>query len=76
MIYPWGALLIALFYPSWQLIAVLIIAYSQLLVATDWARLYVWATPVMCVQAGYVNTEWMIPLAVAHWFNPKQGTGV
>lgn len=75
MVYPLGAALASLFYPSWQLVVTTLVAYSQLVVATDWVRLYVWATPVMCLQAGYIDTSLMLPLLVVHWFNPNRGTG-
>lgn len=75
LIYPWGVALIALFYPTWQLASTLVVAYSQLFVATDWARLYVWAAPVMYVRAAQVGVEWMIPLSIIHWFNYKRGPG-
>lgn len=75
MIFPWGAGLLALFNPSFQLATAAGIAYAQLLVATDWTRLYVWAAPVVILNSVYIGGEWMIPLAVIHLFNPKRGDG-
>lgn len=74
-IYPWGAGLAALFYPSWQLGLTALIAYSQLFVATDYVRLYVWAAPVVLLQVGHIDPVYMIPLIIIHWFNPVRGEG-
>lgn len=75
MVYPWGAAIIALLYPTWQLAATLAVAYSQLFVATDWVRLYVWAAPVMCLAAAQVDVRWMLLLIIIHIFNVKKGPG-
>lgn len=75
MLWPMGVALTSLFYPTWQLMATIVVAYAQLFVATDYARLYVWAVPVMALQAGMVGIEWMIPLAALHLFNPRAGGG-
>lgn len=51
MLLPWGACLLAILNPSWQLLAVLAFGYAQLLVATDTVRLYQQAAPVVCIAA-------------------------
>lgn len=70
MVAPWGACLIALYAPSWQIAAVLAVAYAQLLVATDTVRLvHHAAAPTMAVAAvAHIPSRWLLPAAVAHFF--------
>ncbi len=76
MVAPWGVCLAALYYPSWQTVVVLVLAYAQLLVATDTVRLYQTAAgpTVALAAATIIPTQWL-PLALAlhvcWWNNPK-----
>jgi hypothetical protein len=55
-------------------VASLALAYSQLFRATDRARLFMWAAPVMLVAAMRVIPETMLPVAVlVTWYNPWRG---
>ena len=78
MLLPWGAcLVVVMAAPSLWLLAALVLAYSQLLVATDSVRLYQQAAPVVCVSAALMIPEvWAVPVVLAHWFNPLAGGGV
>ncbi len=51
---PWGAAILGLALPSWQLGATLAAGYLQLLTAQDSIRLYQWAAPVLVVHAAHV----------------------
>lgn len=74
---PWGAVLVGLTHPSWQLVAVLIVAYAQLFVATDTVRLYQWAAPIFTLAAVQaVPTAWLIVIVIATVWNPLQGDGI
>lgn len=68
MVAPWGACLAALYAPSWQIAAVIIVAYLQLLVATDTVRLlHTAAGPALAVAAVQVlPVEWLPLACVAH----------
>jgi len=65
---PWGATLVALWSPSWWLVAVLAVAHLQLVVATDTVRLlHTAAGPVMAVVAAEtIPVGWLLPVVVAH----------
>lgn len=77
LVAPWGAAVVALAAPSWQLAAVLVLAYGQLVVATDTVRLYQWAAPVVAVSAiAAVPWQWWPVLIVVTAFNPLRGDGV
>ena len=81
MILPWGACLVAIFNPSWWLLAAVAAGYAQLLVATDTVRLYQQAAPVVCVAAAMAFPAgyfvWLAPVLVAsHLLNPWSGDGV
>lgn len=77
MVAPWGAALVALADPSWQLLVALVAGYAQLLVATDTVRLYQWAAPVVCVAAATaVPAGWLVVLVVLCVWNPLAGDGV
>lgn len=68
MVGPWGACLAALYAPSWQIAAVILVAYLQLLVATDTVRLlHTAAGPLLAVTAAQVlPVEWLPLACVAH----------
>ncbi len=68
MVAPWGVTLAALLDPSPWLIAAVVVAYLQLLVATDVVRLYqVVAGPVVCLAAAQViPTQWLLLAVVVH----------
>lgn len=75
LVLPWGGLLAAVVWPSWQLVVVAAVAYGQLLVATDWCRLFLaGAAPVMAATVvGHVPAGWLVPLVLVTWFNPFDG---
>jgi hypothetical protein len=65
MVAPWGICLAALYAPSWQLVAVLVVAYLQLLVATDTVRLlHTAAGPAVALAAAQVIPPQLLLLAV------------
>ena len=71
------ALVVALAAPSWQLAAVLALAYGQLLIATDTVRLYQWAAPTVAIAAtSAVEPQWWPVLIALTVFNPLRGDGV
>ena len=77
LVLPWGACVVALAAPSWQLAAVLTAAYAQLAVATDTVRLYQQAAPVVAVAAvTAVPWQWWPVLVVVTAFNPLRGDGI
>ena len=77
LLLPWGALVVALAAPSWQLAAVLALAYGQLLIATDTVRLYQWAAPTVAIAAtSAVEPQWWPVLIALTVFNPLRGDGV
>lgn len=70
MVAPWGVCLLALHDPSWPLAACLVLAYAQLLVATDSVRLFQTAAgpSVALAAAAVIPTAWLLPAVVAHAF--------
>lgn len=77
LLLPWGACVVALAAPSWQLAAVLALAYGQLLIATDTVRLYQWAAPTVAIAATQaVEPQWWPVLIALTVFNPLRGDGV
>lgn len=77
MVAPWGACLAALVEPSWPLVAVLVLAYAQLLVATDTVRLVHHAAgPAMAVAAAHVvPIPWLLLVVAVHvvwWRTPER----
>ena len=76
MVAPWGICLAALVAPDWRLVVVLVVAYAQLLVATDTVRLYQHAAgPVMAVAAAQiVPVQWLLLAVVIHvvWFRAPE----
>lgn len=76
MVAPWGLCLAALYSPSWQLVAVLAVAYAQLLVATDTVRLVHTAAgpPMALAAAQIVPPQWLLLACVVHvvwWRRPE-----
>ena len=77
LVFPWGALVVALAAPSWQLGAALALGYAQLLIATDTVRLYQQAAPAVAIAATTaVDPVWWPVLLVLTAFNPARGDGV
>ena len=79
LIAPWGAVaaLVPLAPMTWQLGTALALGYGQLLGGTDCARFYQRAAPVAILAAATVAPEgWLLPIAVAHLFNPWRGDGI
>lgn len=74
MVAPWGVTLVALLDPSPWLIAAVVVAYLQLLIATDVVRLYqVVAGPAACLAAAQViPPQWLLLAVVVHavWWRP------
>lgn len=72
MVAPWGVCLAALVGADWQVVVVLVVAYGQLLVATDTVRLvHHVAGPVMAATAAHVvPVEWLLFAVALHvvWF--------
>lgn len=76
LVAPWGVLLVALYQPGPRLALVLVLAYGQLLVATDSVRLYQWAFPTVMVGAlGTIPPAWLAIAVVLHLLNPWAGDG-
>jgi len=76
MVAPWGICLAALYAPSWQLVAVLVVAYLQLVVATDTVRLlHTAAGPAVALAAAQViPPQWLLVACVVHvvwWRRPE-----
>lgn len=77
MVAPWGVCLTALYRPSLQLVVLVVVAYAQLLIATDSVRLYQCAAgPVMAVVAAQtIPSRWLLLACVAHvvwWRIPER----
>lgn len=70
MVLPWGVCLAGLYHAQWQLGVILLVAYAQLLVATDTVRLYQHtAGPALALAAATVIPGPWIPVAlVGHLF--------
>jgi hypothetical protein len=80
MLTPWGVSLIALFTIDHavliMLLTTLVLAYCQLLIATDSVRLYQWAAPPMILATMTVLTSpWAIVALALHLLNPWAGDG-
>lgn len=76
MVAPWGVTLVALLDPTSALIVALVLAYAQLLVATDSVRLYQTAAgPLMALGAvAVIPDRWLLLAVVAHvmwWRTPE-----
>jgi hypothetical protein len=77
LIAPWGGLLIALTVVDVRLALCLVVAYGQLLIATDTVRLYQWCAPLVIVYAvACVPAPWLLLLVLSVVFNPFRGDGV
>ena len=78
MLLPWGAcLVVVLAVPSLWLVLALAVGYGQMLLVTDTTREYQMLAPVVCVTAAMMIPEvWMVPVLLAHWFNPWAGSGL
>jgi len=72
MVAPWGVCLAGLYRPSLWVVVAVVVAYGQLLVATDTVRLVQHAAgPVLAVAAARtVPVEWLVLAVVVHvvWF--------
>ena len=68
MVAPWGVCLVALVGLDWRVAVVIVVAYAQLLVATDTVRLVqVAAGPaVAAAAANVIPVEWIVPALIAH----------
>lgn len=77
LIAPWGGLLVALSVVDMRLALCVVVAYGQLLLATDTVRLYQWCAPLVIVYAvACVPTSWLLLLVLSVVFNPFRGDGV
>lgn len=65
-ILPWGACLLSVLAPTWQLAAAVGLGAAQLLVATDRSRLLQWGAPVVIVVTLSVVPEWLLPALVLY----------
>lgn len=72
---PWGACLAGLAEPDPQTVLTVAAAYAQCAVATDNARLYQWAWPVLAENTTRVTGRWWLAALVAHLANPWKGRG-
>jgi hypothetical protein len=73
LLLPWGAGLAAVFSAGWTLqeVALIAVAYGQLLVAHDTSRLYMWCAPVVLPRAvAVLPTNLRLAAVLATWFNP------
>lgn len=73
MLAPWGLGVAALLIPGWTLpeVALVAVAYGQMLVATDSVRMYQWAAPVVLPRAiAAIPLRLRLPAMVLHWLNP------
>ena len=74
---PWGPCLVAFAAVDLRLGAVLAVAYTQTLVATDTERLYQWAALPMAVAAVTVAPEAaLVPMMLAAAWWPWKGQGI
>jgi hypothetical protein len=79
MILPWGVGILASLATDRQIVTILVVtvvlAYSQVLVATDTARLYQWAAPpVILATMTVLSPRWAVLALLAHLFNPWAGS--
>lgn len=71
LILPWGVALIGL--PLTPISCVLL-AYSQLLIAQDRARLFQWIGPLVCIYAApLLPPTFLLPILAIHFLNPWRG---
>ncbi len=81
MVTPWGVCVAGLFAGDASilpmLVLTLVLAYGQLLVATDTVRLYQWGAPPLILGTVLVLPTWALGLAlVPHLLNPWAGRGI
>ncbi|WP_424535598.1 hypothetical protein ACOZ38_36800 [Sphaerisporangium viridialbum] len=79
MVLPWGVGVLAALATQSQIVAMLavtlLLAYAQLVVATDTARLYHWAAPpVILATMTVLPPHWAVLALVVHLFNPWAGS--
>jgi len=79
MILPWGIGILAALATDPRVVPMLVItlllAYAQLVVATDTARLYQWAAPpVILATMTVLPPRWAVLALIAHLFNPWAST--
>ena len=76
MVAPWGVCLAALYQPDWRVMVVVVVAYMQLLVATDTVRLLHHAAgpAVAAAAAGVIPVEWLLLAVAVHvvWFRAPE----
>ena len=77
MVAPWGVCLLALHAPTWPIVAVIAVAYLQLLIATDTVRLLHHAAgpPLAAAAATVIPVAWLPLACVVHaawWFNMER----
>lgn len=72
---PWGALLLGLTQPNRQTLMTVTAAYGQCAAATDNARLYSWAWPVLADNTVETTGNWWVLALLAHLLNPWKGQG-
>jgi hypothetical protein len=70
MVLPWGVCLVGLYGLDWRLAIILLVAYAQLLVATDTVRLYQHtAGPALALSAAaLIPDPWIPVVLVGHLF--------
>lgn len=75
MLAPWGSLVVLVPLGGFTLQAGVALAagYGQLLIATDRARLYQWAAPVLIPLAVHAPPSVLAAAVVLHMFNPWRG---
>lgn len=68
MVAPWGLTIAALSAPSWPLVVCLVLAYCQLLVATDTVRLlhHAAGVPMALIAAQTIPERWLLLAVVVH----------
>lgn len=77
MLTPWGGLVAAVAFLDARLEVAIVLAYGQLLAATDSVRLYQWAAPVLALRCVDGLPSWALPLvALSLLFNPWKGQGL
>lgn len=79
MVLPWGVGVLATLVTDREIAVMLAVtlalAYAQVVVATDTARLYQWAAPpVLLATVTVLPPQWAVAALVAHLFNPWAGS--
>jgi len=73
LLLPWGAGLAALLFEHWTMrdVAIVVVAYGQMLTAWDTVRMFQWSAPIVLPKAvAIIPARWMPMAVVATWFNP------